>query len=233
VILPVLTCVYCQDTDGPFNDDHVVPRSRGGPDGPMNLVNACARCNKSKSDLLPSEWLTDVPPLVAAIEARVSLSIGNRIRSRRDGAKRKRPTTAMVPSFCYFCGGRLSAADGFLEIFDQEAGPPYHGEHIRFLAGGGRQERGQLSWPGTGKECTHWHGFSTVGLLTHKDCGPENEGYWFSLASISDPGDAHGIARHIATKRWFTPSVNDDFWLAVKVAQALSNTPTFRRAERK
>ncbi|MFI8249825.1 HNH endonuclease [Kitasatospora sp. NPDC085930] len=43
-------CFYC---DGPLTDmqlDHVVPLSRGGLDGPSNLVPACAACNGAKGD---------------------------------------------------------------------------------------------------------------------------------------------------------------------------------------
>lgn len=77
-------CFYCGSTDGPFEDDHVVPRSRGGPDSPLNLIRACKPCNRAKRDLLPSEWLDIVPERVAAIERRISDAIGSKIRGRRD-----------------------------------------------------------------------------------------------------------------------------------------------------
>lgn len=35
--------------------DHVIPRSRGGTNAFENLALSCARCNKSKGDLLLSE----------------------------------------------------------------------------------------------------------------------------------------------------------------------------------
>lgn len=47
------TCVYC----GHFGKevrlevDHVVPRSRGGPDHKDNLVTACELCNRGKSNV--------------------------------------------------------------------------------------------------------------------------------------------------------------------------------------
>jgi 5-methylcytosine-specific restriction endonuclease McrA len=51
-------CVYCAaalclDT---LTLDHVYPRSQGGPDVAGNVVAACARCNRLKADLLPSEF---------------------------------------------------------------------------------------------------------------------------------------------------------------------------------
>ncbi|WP_459650225.1 HNH endonuclease [Kitasatospora sp. Ki12] len=42
-------CFYC-DGPGPLEADHVVPVSRGGLDGPGNLVPACSACNVSKSN---------------------------------------------------------------------------------------------------------------------------------------------------------------------------------------
>lgn len=43
-------CVYCSDTTGPFECDHVVPRSKGGSNETSNLVVSCRRCNRSKKD---------------------------------------------------------------------------------------------------------------------------------------------------------------------------------------
>lgn len=51
-----MTCVYCGDTKGPFEVDHVMPRSRGGLDVDTNCVCACQRCNRSKGDRTPEEW---------------------------------------------------------------------------------------------------------------------------------------------------------------------------------
>ena len=50
-------CYYCGVKVGDaYHADHVVPLSRGGSDGPENIVIACAKCNQSKSDRLPHEW---------------------------------------------------------------------------------------------------------------------------------------------------------------------------------
>jgi len=90
LIVSVERCAYCDTTNGPFHRDHVVPRSRGGPDSPLNLVLACRSCNFEKRDQLPSEWLDVVPEHVAAIEARVAASVAGGIRAKRDSAKRWR-----------------------------------------------------------------------------------------------------------------------------------------------
>lgn len=50
------TCVYCGDKHGPFEVDHVMPRSRGGTNQETNLVCACRTCNRSKKDRTPEEW---------------------------------------------------------------------------------------------------------------------------------------------------------------------------------
>lgn len=50
------TCQYCGDKTGPFEADHVIPKSRGGLDIAENLVCACMRCNRSKHNKTPDEW---------------------------------------------------------------------------------------------------------------------------------------------------------------------------------
>jgi len=48
-------CIYC----GGKNDltlDHILPRSRGGPDSPDNAVWVCRSCNSSKGDKRLYEW---------------------------------------------------------------------------------------------------------------------------------------------------------------------------------
>lgn len=36
--------------------DHLVPRSRGGPDALVNLRPACAPCNRQRGDMTLDEW---------------------------------------------------------------------------------------------------------------------------------------------------------------------------------
>ncbi len=78
-----MSCAYCGTRTGPFHRDHVVPRSRGGPDEPLNIVFACVACNSSKRDLLPSEWRPHTPPFVAMIERRVSAVVSKKVRGTR------------------------------------------------------------------------------------------------------------------------------------------------------
>lgn len=48
-------CIYCDSMEG-LCFDHLVPRSRGGPDIADNVVMACRSCNSSKSDKGVYEW---------------------------------------------------------------------------------------------------------------------------------------------------------------------------------
>lgn len=51
------TCYYCKAKVGEnYHVDHVIPLSRGGSNGPENIVIACPFCNLSKRDRLPHEW---------------------------------------------------------------------------------------------------------------------------------------------------------------------------------
>lgn len=54
------TCVYCGrgSFDVELEVDHVVPKSKGGSNDPVNLVTACFDCNRSKSNRLISESKT-------------------------------------------------------------------------------------------------------------------------------------------------------------------------------
>jgi len=50
-------CFWCGEKVGDtYHVDHVVPLSRGGSNGPENLVIACPACNLRKHDKLPHEW---------------------------------------------------------------------------------------------------------------------------------------------------------------------------------
>lgn len=48
-------CRYCGTKKGPFNTDHVIPESKGGPTRHDNLVTACIPCNRKKDNKLPDE----------------------------------------------------------------------------------------------------------------------------------------------------------------------------------
>lgn len=49
-------CYYCHKKLTKYHVDHVMPLSRGGSNGPDNLVIACQRCNNRKAFRLPHEW---------------------------------------------------------------------------------------------------------------------------------------------------------------------------------
>jgi len=48
-------CIYCGRKKD-LTVDHILPRSRGGPDSPDNAVWVCQGCNSSKSDKRLYEW---------------------------------------------------------------------------------------------------------------------------------------------------------------------------------
>lgn len=50
-------CAYCKVFTESPHCDHVLPVSRGGESTMDNLVTACAKCNLTKSDKTPEEWL--------------------------------------------------------------------------------------------------------------------------------------------------------------------------------
>lgn len=49
------TCAYCSCKEN-LQWEHIIPRSRGGPDTIDNMVLCCPKCNQSKSDKDPYEW---------------------------------------------------------------------------------------------------------------------------------------------------------------------------------
>lgn len=57
-------CVYCGGHATTV--DHVLPRSRGGPDSWENLVACCVRCNNTKGDRTPEEkgWALRTCPAI-------------------------------------------------------------------------------------------------------------------------------------------------------------------------
>ncbi|MCZ7404393.1 MAG: HNH endonuclease [Candidatus Methanoperedens sp.] len=48
-------CIYCGSKE-PLSTDHLIPKSRGGPDTGDNAITACKRCNSSKGDRGVYEW---------------------------------------------------------------------------------------------------------------------------------------------------------------------------------
>lgn len=60
-------CAYCGGP-GPFEWDHIIPKSRGGLNSEINLITACKPCNRLKRDSLPSECFEELPRAMYAIE---------------------------------------------------------------------------------------------------------------------------------------------------------------------
>lgn len=50
------TCQYCGSTERhKLTQDHIIPKSRGGPRSWDNMVTACGACNTQKADRTPEE----------------------------------------------------------------------------------------------------------------------------------------------------------------------------------
>ena len=66
-------CQYCGEKKGvgELTLDHILPRSRGGDNSPLNIVTACLECNNRKSNRTPEE--ARMPLLTAQTALRVKL----------------------------------------------------------------------------------------------------------------------------------------------------------------
>lgn len=51
-----MECVFCGTAEN-LQTDHLIPRSRGGPDTADNVVWTCSRCNQSRNDRGIFAWL--------------------------------------------------------------------------------------------------------------------------------------------------------------------------------
>jgi 5-methylcytosine-specific restriction endonuclease McrA len=49
-------CAYCHTDQGPFELDHIRPRSRGGSNRVSNLALSCHACNGAKGNMTAAEW---------------------------------------------------------------------------------------------------------------------------------------------------------------------------------
>jgi 5-methylcytosine-specific restriction endonuclease McrA len=66
-------CQYCGEkkTAAELTLDHILPRSRGGDNSPVNIVTACLQCNNRKRDRTPAE--ARMPLLTSQTALRVKL----------------------------------------------------------------------------------------------------------------------------------------------------------------
>lgn len=66
-------CQYCGEKNGvaELTLDHILPRSRGGDNSPVNIVTACIGCNNRKSNRTPEE--ARMPLLTSQSTLRVKL----------------------------------------------------------------------------------------------------------------------------------------------------------------
>jgi 5-methylcytosine-specific restriction endonuclease McrA len=66
-------CQYCGEKKGvgELTLDHILPRSRGGDNSPVNIVTACVPCNNRKSNRTPNE--ARMPLLTTQSALRVKL----------------------------------------------------------------------------------------------------------------------------------------------------------------
>jgi 5-methylcytosine-specific restriction endonuclease McrA len=66
-------CQYCGEKKpaGELTLDHILPRSRGGDNSPVNVVTACLACNNRKGDRTPAE--ARMPLLTSQSALRVKL----------------------------------------------------------------------------------------------------------------------------------------------------------------
>lgn len=59
------SCYLCADPlkPGAFEIDHIIPKSRGGSNHPLNLALACKTCNTRKRDLIVAFDIADRRPV--------------------------------------------------------------------------------------------------------------------------------------------------------------------------
>lgn len=64
------TCKYCgsKSPEVVLEIDHIIPKSKGGTNGEMNLTTSCYSCNRGKRDTKLSECITGEDPHDKAIE---------------------------------------------------------------------------------------------------------------------------------------------------------------------
>ena len=186
-------CVYCGTENGPFHRDHIIPHSRGGGDDARNCLIACAKCNASKSDLTPSEWYpTGLPDWVYAVED----LLATKYRMDKNRKRKRRRKQPCYPN-CFFCEKPLTAEDSFLEIYDQEKGPPFNAEQLTRIYSGVEIPTGDMFYPGSGALIKTWNSWERIVIYSHAECGPD-VGYSIPLYRLNEPD----WESHLKAKTW-------------------------------
>ena len=74
------TCQYQQKCEGSSTHlelDHIVPRSKGGPDRISNLITACKNCNQAKDSRDLEEFLSNDPERAQKVRAQLKKSLAS------------------------------------------------------------------------------------------------------------------------------------------------------------
>jgi len=196
-------CIYCGTEEGPFHRDHIIPYSRGGKDEARNSVDACRPCNYEKGNMTPSAWkLSGLPQWIYGVEEKLAQKYKMTSRTRKSNAAGKFGKSG-IP--CYFCGGPRKKEDGFMEFYEAEL-PPYKNPRMRFNRHGGKEEYGDLSYPGSCDGYDYANGYSLVFLFSHADCGP-NGGYWIRLKDLKE--DPEDWIRQLNQRGWASTEVRE------------------------
>jgi hypothetical protein len=69
-------CVYCGSNRN-LTLDHIIPKSRGGPNDWMNLVTSCSKCNLKKGNRTPEEakmTMSQRPHVPSLVQQNVGLT---------------------------------------------------------------------------------------------------------------------------------------------------------------
>lgn len=86
------TCCYCGRAPPVviLEVDHVVPRSRGGNDGPTNLITSCRDCNRGKADIPLSDVIPGLQERIAEGQERLAqLKAYNRLAKAEERERNK------------------------------------------------------------------------------------------------------------------------------------------------
>ena len=69
-------CAYCGKTDIPLEIEHIVPKSKGGPNRVSNLTLACTECNRKKGNKPLEQFLSRKPGLLKRIQKQAVMAQG-------------------------------------------------------------------------------------------------------------------------------------------------------------